>query len=70
MSGSGKVSRFISLHPDDASLLDEIAYQQRRTRSEVVMEALRGYYAVLAKAAKDRANVTQYAVGDRVGTSR
>lgn len=44
MRPNGNVTRAISLHPDDATLLDMIAASAGRTRSEIVAEALRAHY--------------------------
>lgn len=43
---SGMVRKTIWLHGDEAEVLREKAYQERRAESEIVREALRGYLGI------------------------
>lgn len=50
MPKRGNESVFIALHPEDKQLLDDLVIRQKRTRSELVTEALRAHFEVMAKA--------------------
>ena len=50
MDNPRKTGAYVSLPADDLSLLNDLAARTMRTRSDLILEALRAHYPTLARA--------------------